>query len=111
VLLLPSPLHIPSMLSFSLSLSLVSRISLHSSLGALLSSKDGLSRKWSEGGGKRENFGTKKGTEKSLGRGRGYVFGSSPKRLEQPHFELVHWSLLVVTLNLQWLWEILKTMC
>jgi len=29
-----------------------------------------------------------------LGRG-GCVFGSSPKRLEWPHLELVHWWLLV----------------
>jgi len=30
-----------------------------------------------------------------MGRGRGCVFGSSPKRLEQLHLELVHWWLLV----------------
>jgi hypothetical protein len=30
----------------------------------------------------------KKGAEKSLGRGRGCVFGSSPKWLEQPHLNL-----------------------
>ncbi len=42
-----------------------------------------------------ENFGAGKGAEKSLGRGRGCVFGSSPKRLEWPHPELVHWWLLV----------------
>ncbi len=36
-----------------------------------------------------------KGAEKSLDRGRGHVFGSSPKWLEQPHLELVHWWLLV----------------
>ncbi len=42
-----------------------------------------------------EIFGAKKGAEKSLGRGRGCVFYSSPKRLEQPHPELVHWWLLV----------------
>jgi len=37
-----------------------------------------------------ENFGVEKGAEKSLGRGRGCVFGSSPKQLKQPHLELVH---------------------
>jgi hypothetical protein len=37
-----------------------------------------------------ENFGAEKKVEKSLGRGRGCVFGSSPKRLERPHLELVH---------------------
>jgi hypothetical protein len=36
-----------------------------------------------------ENFGAKKGVEKSLGKGRGCVFGSSPKRFKQPHHELV----------------------
>jgi len=35
------------------------------------------------------------GAEKSLGKGRGCVFGSSPKQLEQPHPELVHMWLLV----------------
>jgi hypothetical protein len=34
-------------------------------------------------------LGAEKGAEKSLGRGRGCVFGSSPKWLEQPHPELV----------------------
>jgi len=29
-----------------------------------------------------ENFGAEKGAEKSLGRGRGCVFGSSPKQFE-----------------------------
>ncbi len=42
-----------------------------------------------------ENFEAEKGAEKPLRRGTGYVFGSSPKRLEQPHPELVHWWLLV----------------
>ncbi len=42
-----------------------------------------------------ENFGAEKGAEKSLGKGRGCVFGSSPKRFEWPHPELVHWWLLV----------------
>jgi len=37
-----------------------------------------------------ENFGEKKGAEKSLGNGRGCVFGSSPKWLERPHPKLVH---------------------
>ncbi len=37
-----------------------------------------------------ESFGAEKGAEKFLGKGRGCVFGSSPKRLEQPHPELVH---------------------
>jgi len=40
-------------------------------------------------------LGQRRGAEKSLGRGRGCVFGSSPKRLEWPHPELVHWWLLV----------------
>jgi hypothetical protein len=31
----------------------------------------------------------KKRAEKSIGQGRGCVFGSSPKQLEQPHPELV----------------------
>jgi hypothetical protein len=38
----------------------------------------------------RENFGIEKGAEKSMGRGKGCVFGSSPKQLEQPHPKLVH---------------------
>jgi hypothetical protein len=42
-----------------------------------------------------ENFGAKKGAKKSMGRGKGCVFSSSPKRLEWPHLELVHWWLLV----------------
>jgi hypothetical protein len=42
-----------------------------------------------------ENFGVKKRAEKSLGRGRGCGFGSSPKWFEWPHPELVHWWLLV----------------
>jgi hypothetical protein len=37
-----------------------------------------------------ENFGAETGAEKSLGRGRGCAFGSSPKWFEQPHPELVH---------------------
>ncbi len=49
----------------------------------------------------KENFGAEKGAEKSLGRGRGCVFGSSPKWLEQPHFELVHWWLLVHSSHLK----------
>jgi hypothetical protein len=40
-------------------------------------------------------LGAKKGAEKSLGKGRGCVFGSSPKRLERPHPQLAHWWLLV----------------
>jgi hypothetical protein len=49
------------------------------------------------GGGKvgGENVGAEKGAEKSLGRGRGCVFGSSPKQLERPHPKLVRWWLLV----------------
>jgi len=40
-------------------------------------------------------LGQRRGAENSLGRGRGCLFGSSPKRLEQPHPELVHcWLLL-----------------
>jgi len=42
-----------------------------------------------------ENFGAAKGAEKSLGRGKGWVFGSSAKWLERPHLQLVHWWLLV----------------
>ncbi len=45
--------------------------------------------------GRRENFGVEKGAEKSLGKGRGCVFGSSPKQLERPYLELVHWWLPV----------------
>jgi len=41
-----------------------------------------------------ENFGAEKGAKKSLGKARGCVFGSSSKRLEWPHPELVHWWLL-----------------
>jgi len=44
---------------------------------------------------RRENLGAEKGAGKSLGRGRGCVFVSSPKRLERPHPEQVHWWLLV----------------
>jgi hypothetical protein len=59
-----------------------------------------MSGKWREVGrrgevGRREKFWGKKGAEKSMGRGRGCVFGSSPKQVEQPHPELVHWWLLV----------------
>ncbi len=43
----------------------------------------------------REIFEVEKRAEKSLGRGRGWVFGLSPKQLEQPHPQLVHWWLLV----------------
>jgi len=42
-----------------------------------------------------EIFGAKNGVEKSLGKGRGCVFGSSSKQLEWPHHELVHYWLLV----------------
>jgi hypothetical protein len=42
-----------------------------------------------------ENFGREQGAEKSMGKGKGYVFGSSPKQLELPHPQLVHWWLLV----------------
>jgi hypothetical protein len=52
------------------------------------------------------NFGAEKGAEKSLGRGRGCVFGSSPKQLEWPHPELMHWWLLVhFSLTLVTVWE------
>jgi hypothetical protein len=70
----------------------------YSSLGVLVSFGDGESRKWGEGGRTEvggENFGAKKGVEKSLGRARGCVFGSSPKWLEWLHSELVYWWLLV----------------
>jgi len=40
-------------------------------------------------------LGQKRGLKNSLGRGRGCVFGSSPKQLEWPHPELMHWWLLV----------------
>jgi len=42
-----------------------------------------------------ENFRAENGAEKFLGRGRGCVFGSSTKRLEWPHPQLVHWWLPV----------------
>jgi hypothetical protein len=42
-----------------------------------------------------KNFETEKRAEKFLGRGRRYVFGSSPKWLEWPHAQLVHWCVLV----------------
>jgi hypothetical protein len=71
----------------------------YSSLGALSNFGDGVSRKWGEGGKKgevgRREFWGREGAEKSLGKGRGCVFGSSPKWLKQPHHELVHWWLLV----------------
>ncbi len=38
-----------------------------------------------------KKFGAKKGAEKSLGSGRGCVFGSSPKQLDRPHPKPVHW--------------------
>ncbi len=49
---------------------------------------------WGEVGRKGKFWG-KERAKKSLGRGKGCVFGSSPKQLEQPHPELVHWWLLV----------------
>jgi len=95
VLLLPSPLHIPSMLSSppSSSLCLTSPQS-----SELLKRWRALAIKWAgnkvrEVGG--ENFEAEKGAEKSLGKGRGCVFGSSPNQLEWPHPELVHRWLLV----------------
>jgi len=42
-----------------------------------------------------KNFGAEKEVEKSLGKGIGCVFGSSPNWLERPHPELVHWWMLV----------------
>jgi len=42
-----------------------------------------------------EKNGVKNRVQKTLGRGRGFVLGSSPKWLERPHPELVHWWLLV----------------
>ncbi len=71
----------------------------YSSSGALSNSRDGVSRNEVREVGRREvwreNFGAEKGAEKSLGWGRVCVFGSSPKQLEWPHLELVHWWLLV----------------
>jgi len=46
-----------------------------------------------EGG--RKDFGAKKGSEISMGKGRGWVFGSSTKQLEWLHLQLMHWWLLV----------------
>jgi hypothetical protein len=42
-----------------------------------------------------KSLGQGKRAEKTLGKGRGCVLGSSSKWLEQPHPELVHWWLLV----------------
>jgi hypothetical protein len=52
-------------------------------------------KKWGEGGRREEvdrrgKFWGKEGAEKSLGKGRGCVFSSSPKWLQWPHPELVH---------------------
>ncbi len=93
-LLLLSLLHIPSTLSSPPSSSLVSHVS--SKLCATQAWELSWAPKveWTRnevGEVRGNNFGAEKGAEKSLGRGRGRVFGSSPKRLEQPHSELVHW--------------------
>jgi len=40
-------------------------------------------------------LGQRRGAEKSLGKRKGCVLSSSPKWLELPHPELVHWWLLV----------------
>jgi len=45
--------------------------------------------------GRRGKFWGREGAKKSLGRGRGCVFGSSTKWFELLHIELVHWWLLV----------------
>jgi hypothetical protein len=37
-----------------------------------------------------ESFGAEKGVEKSLSKGRGCVFDSSPKWLQRSHLELMH---------------------
>jgi hypothetical protein len=48
-------------------------------------------------GGK--NFGAEKRLKKLKSLGMGGCFGSSPKRLQQPHAQLVHWWLLVHPAN------------
>ncbi len=67
----------------------------YSSLGALPSFVNEMRKKWGEGGRREEvdrrgKFWGKEGAEKSLGKGRGCVFSSSPKWLQWPHPELVH---------------------
>ncbi len=76
------------------------------SLQALSSFANGVNAKWGEVGKRGEvstrevvggkNFEVEKRLKKpkTLSRG-GCVFGSSPKRLEQPHPQLMHWWLLV----------------
>jgi hypothetical protein len=95
--LLISTLHIPSTLSFSPSSSLMSTSPQSCMLLKLGSSpelwrwNEREMRKGGRRGGevcRRENFGAEKGAEKSLSRGRGCVFDSSSKRLEQSHPEL-----------------------
>ncbi len=46
-------------------------------------------------GGKEKFWGRKKVENKIKFRQGGCVFGSSPKRLERPHPQLVHWWLLI----------------
>ncbi len=97
-LLLLSPLHILSMLSFPPSSSFVSMFPQSSMLFNLESSLklwrwSAREMRWGRQEGK--IWGQRRGLKKSLGRGGGCVFGSSPKRLERPHPDLVHWWLLV----------------
>ncbi len=92
MLFLLSPLHISSMLSSSPSLSLVFHISSKLCATQAQELSRALEMEWArnevrEVGG--EIFGAAKGAEKSMGRGRGCVFGSSPKRLEWPGGALV----------------------
>ncbi len=106
-LFLPSsPLHAPSTLSSPPSSSLVSHVSSKLCATQVWELFWALEIEWAGnevmevwGGGeevsKRGKFWAKNGAEKSLGRGRGCVFGSSPKWFEQLHPELVHWWLLV----------------
>jgi hypothetical protein len=112
-LLLLSPLHIPSTLNFPPSWSLVFHIS--SKLCATQAQELSLAlemewtgnevREVGRGVSRRGKFWGKEGAKKSLGRGRGYVFGSSPKQLKRPHPELVHWWLLVHSSRESWLGE------
>jgi hypothetical protein len=89
VLLLPSPLHVLSTTNSPSSSSHVSHISkLYATEAQELSrARDGVSRKLGERGRRGKLWGKVKG--------RGCVFGSSPKQLEQPHPELAHRWLLV----------------
>jgi hypothetical protein len=106
-LLLLSPLHIPSTLSSPPSSSLVSHVSLKLCATQAPKLSWVLKMEWAgnevkeverRGGGSRSEgkiLGQRRGLKNPFGKGRGCVFGSSPKWLEWPHPELVHWWLLV----------------